>query len=136
MDERAEGHSGDGSLHSELILTTVCRADDVSHVSREHIENTGLNFVEAVMVSFNSGLGPALSVVAYAASLSGYVGFVFCPFDCKSYSHPGATDLDESLYGGPCDRLSADVPADPHLGQAHDCLEFLDLLLGFGWLLL
>eukprot|EP00438_Fugacium_kawagutii_P036829 Skav229474 [mRNA] locus=scaffold4865:14931:16265:- [translate_table: standard] len=33
--------------------------------------------MEASMVSFTSGLGATLSVVAYAASLSGYLGFVF-----------------------------------------------------------
>jgi len=36
-----------------------------------------LSLPEATLVSFNAGLGATLSVVAYAAGLSGYMGFMF-----------------------------------------------------------
>ena len=42
------------------------------------LDDGGLSLFEAIMVSFNSGLGATTSVVAYAASLSGYLGCSTC----------------------------------------------------------
>ncbi|CAL1172939.1 unnamed protein product, partial [Cladocopium goreaui] len=78
-----EMQQGSERLACEGSPTGTTRTASNDFCSRSAGVNTsskGLNFVEAVMVSFNSGLGPTLSVVAYAAMLSGSVGFLFVLF--------------------------------------------------------
>eukprot|EP00435_Cladocopium_sp_Y103_P061280 s945_g22.t4 len=62
-----------------LATTTISRMPHIccAGSSYVYIPSKGLSLPEATLVSFNSGLGATLSVVAYAAGLSGYMGFMF-----------------------------------------------------------